>query len=160
MNLAVYPGSFDPITWGHVDIIRRVHAQFESLVVLIANSSRKNYLFTLEERRRLVQECLSDLSGVQVDTFDGLTVEYLKKKNATVIVRGLRTVSDFDSEMAMAHINKKLRPEAETLLVFANPEFQAISSHMVKEAATFGADLSGLIPPSVEQALHSKYKAK
>lgn len=162
MKIAVYPGSFDPITWGHVDIIRRIAPHVEKLVVLVANSLNKKYLFTPEERKRLVGEALAEVNGqpisqIEVEIFSGLTVDYLRQRNAQLIVRGLRTVSDFDSEMAMAQINRKLYPGVETVLVYASPEYQAISSHLVKEAALLGAELQGLIPAPVERALQDKF---
>ena len=157
-RIAVYPGSFDPITWGHVDIIHRIHKVFDEVIVLIAQAQRKSYLFDVEERRSLVKACLEDLDRVRVEVFDGLTTDFARKVGATILVRGLRTVSDFDSEIAMAQMNKSLYPEVETLLVFASPEFQAISSHMVKEVASLRGPLRGVVPPPVEKALEKKFK--
>lgn len=155
-NIAVYPGSFDPITMGHVDIINRLTPLYDQVIVLVAQSSQKQSMFTVEERRDLIQKSLPEAKNVQVDIFGGLTVDYMKKVNAQVIVRGLRAVVDFEYEMTMANMNKKLAPDIETLLVFASPEYYYISSRGVKEVAVNGGALKGLVPEVVIEAMNKK----
>ncbi len=158
-KVAVYPGSFDPITLGHVDIIQRLSLVFEKVIVLVAKSSTKPGLFTPEERKALIQKTLKDFKNVQVDIFEGLTVDYLKKEKAKVIVRGLRAVVDFEYEMTMASMNKKLEPEIETMLMFAAPEYYYISSRGVKEVAANGGRLLGLVPELVIEPLIQRLKS-
>lgn len=157
-NIAVYPGSFDPITAGHVDIINRMARLYDEVIVLVAASSQKSAMFTEEERKALIEKTLGHLTNVRVDIFQGLTVEYMKKVNARVIVRGLRAVVDFEYEMTMANINKKLDPNIETMLVFASPEFYYISSRGVKELAINGGSLKDLVPEVVIEAMLKKLK--
>ena len=153
MAKAIYPGSFDPITFGHLDIIRRILPLFSELVVVVANSQRKQYLFSLEERVEMIRENVKDLPGVRIDKCDGLIVDYAEQHKAQVIVRGLRAVSDFEYEFAMANINKKLKDSIETMIVFTRPEYSFVASHMVKEVAGHNGDLTGLVPTNVVQAL-------
>jgi pantetheine-phosphate adenylyltransferase len=153
---AVYPGSFDPITNGHCDIIRRIQPIVGEITVLVANSPRKNYLFSPQERMALAREALKDIPGVTVECFDGLTVDYMKKTGARVIIRGLRAVSDFEYELVMANMNKKLAPGVETMLVFASPEFYYVSSNTVKEVAMHGGSVRDLVPEAVINALTAK----
>jgi len=160
MAKAIYPGSFDPITLGHIDIIRRIRPLFSELTVVVANSERKQYWFSLEERAKLIEENVRDLSGVKIEQWDGLIVDYAAKVNAQVIVRGLRAISDFEYEFAMANINKKLKDAIETMIVFTRPEYSFVASHMVKEVALHGGDLSGLVPANVAQALRAKIKTQ
>ena len=156
MKVAVYPGSFDPITLGHVDIIQRTRAVFDHVVVLVANSASKKYLFSVEERKRLIEESLSDKDGVTVDIFEGLTVDYLKKNNQKVIIRGIRAVADFEYELVMANMNKQLAPDIETMIVFANPKYHYVASRVIKEVALHKGRLSGFVPEVVEKALKKK----
>jgi pantetheine-phosphate adenylyltransferase len=160
VKTAIYPGSFDPITLGHVDIIERISKMFDQVIVLISESSQKNSLFTSAERKALIAKALEHLKNVQVDVHEGLTVDYVKSKNAKVIVRGLRAVVDFEYEMTMANINRKLDPSLETVLVFANPEYYFVSSRGVKEVARYGGSLDGLVPENVKQPLAQKLKGK
>ncbi|KHD89753.1 MAG: phosphopantetheine adenylyltransferase [Bdellovibrio sp. ArHS] len=157
-KIAVYPGSFDPITMGHVDIINRIAAVYDQVIVLVAQSSQKSSMFTAEERKDLIEKSLSHAKNVKVDIFGGLTVDYMKKAKAQIIVRGLRAVVDFEYEMTMANMNKKLAPEIETLLVFASPEYYYISSRGVKEVAANGGALKGLVPDVVIEALEKKIR--
>jgi pantetheine-phosphate adenylyltransferase len=159
MRTAVYPGSFDPITLGHIDIIKRLSPLYDEVVVLVAYSPNKNYLFTAEERKLFLQSNLQDLKNVRVDIHEGLTVDYLKKIKAKVIVRGLRAVVDFEYEMAMASMNKKLFPEIETALFFASPDCYYISSRATKEIARYGGNLDGLVPKNVQSLLFEKLKS-
>lgn len=159
-KIAVYPGSFDPITMGHVDIIKRIAAVYDEVIVLVAQSSQKQSMFSAEERKVLIEKSLPELKNLKVDIFEGLTVEYMKTAKAQIIVRGLRAVVDFEYEMTMANMNKKLAPEIETLLVFASPEYYYISSRGVKEVALNGGSLKGLVPEVVIEALEKKIKNK
>ncbi len=152
----IYPGSFDPITMGHIDIIQRLSAVFDQITVLVAQAPHKNYLFSSEERQSLVVSCLQGIKNVDVEIHQGLTIEYAQKVQARVIVRGLRAVSDFEYELAMANVNSKLAPEIETLIVFTRPEYGHISSRMVKEVAEFGGELKDLVPSHVAEALRMK----
>lgn len=155
---AIYPGSFDPITLGHVDIIRRLAPLYDKLIVVVANSLSKSYLFDISEREELARAQLKDLKNVQVQAFDGLVVDHARKVNANVIIRGLRAISDFEVEFAMANMNKKLAPDIETLIVFTRPEFSYVASRMVKEVAHYGGDLTGLVPENVRYALEAKLR--
>lgn len=160
-RIAVYPGSFDPITMGHVDIIERISKVFDEVIVLVANSSQKNSLFTAEERKSLIEQTMNGrFTNLSVDIFEGLTVDYVRKNNAQVIVRGLRAVVDFEYEMTMASINQKVAPEIETMLVFARPEYYYISSRGVKELAMNGGPLKDLVPPTVIDPLLRKLGRK
>ncbi len=154
MAKAIYPGSFDPITHGHIDIIRRIQPMFSELVVVVANSQRKQYMFSQEERVQMIRENLPP--GVLIDQCDGLLVDYAQQNGAQVIVRGLRAISDFEYEFAMFNMNKKLNEKIETMIVFTRPEYSFVASHMVKEVAHHGGDLSKLVPPNVIEALKRK----
>jgi pantetheine-phosphate adenylyltransferase len=151
---AIYPGSFDPITHGHIDIIRRIQPIFSELVVVVANSQRKKYLFSQEERAELIRPNLPP--GVKIDKTDGLLVDYANKSGANVIVRGLRAISDFEYEFAMFNINKKLDESIETMIVFTRPEYSFVASHMVKEVAFHKGDLTKFVPDNVIAALQRK----
>jgi pantetheine-phosphate adenylyltransferase len=157
MAVAVYPGSFDPITLGHIDIIRRMQPILGEITLLISSNSAKKSLFTPEERMHLAKEALKDLKGVDVAVHEGLTVDYLKESGARVIVRGLRAVSDYEYELVMANMNKKLAPNVETMIVFASPEFYYVSSNTVKEVAMNGGSVKELVPTNVARALKSKF---
>ncbi|MCK6597902.1 MAG: pantetheine-phosphate adenylyltransferase [Bdellovibrionaceae bacterium] len=156
ISRVIYPGSFDPITMGHVDIITRLSKSFDEVVVLVANNAQKNFLFSAEERKGLIIEAVKGYHNISVDIFDGLTVNYMKKHGIDKIVRGLRAVVDFEYEMTMANINRKLEPEIETLLVFASPEYYYISSRSVKEVALNGGSLRDLVPSCVKKPLLKK----
>lgn len=148
-KIAVYPGSFDPITAGHVDIIDRLSQIFDHVIVLIAHSSDKSYLFTVEERTDFIKRQFANKDNIEVDFFHGLTVDYMKKRGAKVIVRGLRAVADFEYEGTLASMNKTLAPEIETFMIFSRPEFYFISSRGVKEVAKNNGSLNGLVPEIV-----------
>lgn len=156
MRTAVYPGSFDPIHNGHMDIIERLAQLYDRVIVLVSESAQKQHLFTIEERIELVRQSLQHLKNVEVDSHQGLTVDYMKDRKASVIIRGLRAVVDFEYEMTMASMNKKLNRDVHTLLMFASPEFYYISSRGVKEIAKHGGELKGLVPESVTLALASR----
>ena len=156
MAKAVYPGSFDPITFGHIDIIQRLLPLFDEVIVLVAQSEQKKYMFQAEERAELIRTCLGDSKNVKVEVFSGLTVDFAKRSGAEVIVRGLRAVSDYEYELAMANMNSKLAPEIETMIVFTRPEYNYVSSRMVKEVAVNDGSLKDLVPGQVAEALKSR----
>jgi pantetheine-phosphate adenylyltransferase len=157
MAKAIYPGSFDPITLGHLDIIRRIEPLFSELTVVVANSERKQYWFSLEERVQMVRDSLKD-TRVRIDKCDGLIVDYVREQGAQVIVRGLRAISDFEYEFAMANVNKTLADKIETMIVFTRPEYSFVASRMVKEVALHGGDLSQMVPETVARALKKRGK--
>jgi pantetheine-phosphate adenylyltransferase len=155
-RVAVYPGSFDPLTNGHLDIIRRGVEVFDRLVVAIAENSRKSSLFTVRERLDIIREVLADQPRVEVEAFEGLTVEYAVKRGAIAILRGLRAVADFEYELQMANMNRKLSPVIETLFMMTSEKYFFISSQNVKEVAALGGDISQLVPPQVARRLAAK----
>lgn len=155
---AVYPGSFDPLTNGHVDVIQRLLLLFDEVVILVARSPEKKYLFTEDERKKLIEDAFNGIKGISVAIHEGLTVNYLKFHGSGVIVRGLRAVSDYEYELAMANMNRRLAPEIETMIIFCRPEFNFVASRMVKEVAFHGGTIEGLVPPNVEFALKKKYQ--
>jgi pantetheine-phosphate adenylyltransferase len=155
---AVYPGSFDPITLGHVDIVRRISELFDEVVVLVSHAEGKSALFSVQERVQMAQKSLQGIKNVRVDSFDGLTVDYAKKIGARILVRGLRAVVDFEYEASMGNINRVIGPGIETLLVLASPEYYFVSSRMVKDAAKNGGEVRSLVPACVLAPLKSKYK--
>ena len=157
-KIAVYPGSFDPITTGHLDIIERISHIFDHVIVLVADSTEKKYLFTAEERAEFLKMATTTNKKVEVDIFQGLTVEYMKKRQAHVIVRGLRAVADFEYEGTLASMNRRLAPEVETFMVFSRPEYYFISSRGVKEVARNGGELKGLVPDFVMNELQKRLR--
>jgi pantetheine-phosphate adenylyltransferase len=153
---AVYPGSFDPITLGHIDIIQRASRIFDKLFVLVAQSESKQYLFSTEERVDMARSCLKSLKNVKVEEWDGLTVDFVKKQGASIIVRGLRSSSDFDQEWTISQTNKGLNSKIETLFMCSKPEVSFIASRIVKEVATHGGDLKHLVPTLIQKKLQEK----
>lgn len=149
MSTALIPGSFDPITLGHLNIIRRAAAIFDKVVVVVMKNSAKNYLFTIEERIELVRKVVARLPNVEVSTTDGLLAEYAKGFQGAVVVKGLRAVSDFDYEFQIALINKKMNPDLDTLFLTASEKYTFLSSTVVKEMAIYGADLSEFAPVEI-----------
>ncbi|MDY3971391.1 MAG: pantetheine-phosphate adenylyltransferase [Clostridia bacterium] len=158
MRIAVYPGSFDPITNGHLDIIERASRVYDKVVVGVLSNMSKKPLFTAEERVKMISLVTEHLENVEVDSFTGLLVDFAASKNATVIVKGLRTVADFEYEFQMALLNKALNPEFETMFMMTNTKYSYISSSMVKELAGFHGDLTGLVPCEIIEAIKEKYK--
>lgn len=156
MAVAVYPGSFDPITYGHLDMIARAASLFDRLIVAVLNNPNKTPLFTVEERLRLLKETTRQFSNVEVDSFYGLQVDYLKEKGADVLIRGLRGVSDFEFESQIAIMNRELYPQSETLFLMTNPRYSFISSSLVKEIFKFGGQIDDFVPPEVAQAMKQK----
>lgn len=159
-KIAIVPGSFDPITYGHIDIIKRSTQLFDEVIVAILVNPDKKYLFTLEEREEMINESIKDFNNVRVDSFSGLLVNYARKVNSTVIVRGLRAVSDFEYEMQLTFMNKALDDNIETFYMMANKQYSFISSSIVKGVSGFGADLSKFVPKHVEERLEKKVKER
>ena len=157
---AVYPGSFDPITRGHIDLVKRLSGFFDTLVVLVSTFSKKQYLFSLSERLNMASICLKGIPQVTVCSNDGLTVDYMRRKQIKVIIRGVRAVSDFEYELTMAAANKHLFNDCETFIAFTRPEYTHLSSQVIKDIALHGGDLSRWIPEPVVQALQNKLKGK
>ena len=158
MRIAVYPGSFDPITNGHLDIIERASRVYDKLVVGVLSNASKTHLFSAEKRVEMIRLVTKHLDNVEVDTFTGLLVDFAASKNATVIVKGLRTVADFEYEFQMALLNKALNPEYETMFMMTNTKYLYISTSMDKELAGFHGDLTGLVPCEIIETIEEKYK--
>ncbi|MET3728856.1 pantetheine-phosphate adenylyltransferase [Fictibacillus halophilus] len=156
---AVCPGSFDPVTRGHLDIIKRGATVFDEVIVVVANNQSKDPLFTVDERILLLKEVTKQFPNVKVDSFNGLLIDYVKNIGANVILRGLRAVSDFEYEMKIASINKKLDDQVETFFMMTNNQYSFLSSSIVKEAAKYHANVSDLVPEVVEEALKEKYNS-
>jgi pantetheine-phosphate adenylyltransferase len=159
-TLAVYPGSFDPLTNGHVDIISRGARLFDRIIVAILVNAEKAPLFSMEERVEIARSVFRDQQNVEVDTFDGLLVDYVERRGAQVIVRGLRAVSDFEFEFQMALMNQRLKPTIETVFMMPAEQYTYISSRLIKEVFTLGGRVHGLVPELVEQRLRDKVVAK
>jgi pantetheine-phosphate adenylyltransferase len=160
-RLAVYPGTFDPITNGHVDILKRSLAMFDRVIVAIATNVRKEPLFTVDERVGFIRDALgkdAHNGRVTYDSFSGLLVDYAKKEGATTIVRGLRAIADFEYEFQFAHMNRRLAPQVDTMFFMTAEENFYVSSSLVKEVASFGGDVAGLVPDAVRRALEKKLK--
>jgi pantetheine-phosphate adenylyltransferase len=157
-KIAVYPGSFDPITHGHIDLIKRASKIFKEIIVAVADNSAKDCLFTIEERVKMVSQATRLLKGVRVDSFKGLSVDYVKSRNSYVIIRGLRMISDFEYEFQMALTNRRLSKDVETIFLMPSEAYSYLSSKLIKEAASLGADIGCFVPKFVEAALIKKLK--
>lgn len=157
-DLAIYPGSFDPITNGHIDIVKRALGIFDNVVVAIAENVRKAPLFSVDERKRHILDALGpDASRVEVDAFEGLLVDYVKRRGARIVVRGLRALADFEYEFQLAHMNRRLGGDIDTIFLMTSEKDFYVSSSLVKEVAQFGGDVTGLVPPGVHEALTRKF---
>ncbi|KJS15616.1 MAG: phosphopantetheine adenylyltransferase [Peptococcaceae bacterium BRH_c4b] len=156
MRVAIYPGSFDPVTNGHLDIIERAAMLFDQVIVSVSNNASKVPLFTIAEKEEMLREILRPYNNVRVETFSGLTVNFAKEIGAQAIIRGLRAISDFENEFMMALTNKKLAPSVETVFLMTRAEYSFISSSSVKEVVLFGGCVTDLVPPFVEQRLKEK----
>jgi len=154
--IAIYPGSFDPITNGHLDLIERGSRISDRLIVAILRNASKSPLFTVEERMEMLREVVAPYPNVEVDCFDGLLVDYAARKQATVLIRGIRAISDYEYELQMALMNRRLKPEIETLFMMAGEAYSFISSKLVKEVFGLGGDISGLVPACVETRLKKR----
>ena len=158
MKIAIYPGSFDPITYGHLDILERALKLFDKVIITIATNSAKNPLFTEKERIALIQKATKDYKNIEVDSFDGLLVKYVHKQKAVAVVRGLRAMTDFEYELQMALMNRKLDEKMETVFLMPNEKYTYLSSNFVREIARLGGDVSKFVPPVVLKALQKKNK--
>jgi pantetheine-phosphate adenylyltransferase len=154
--IAVYPGTFDPITNGHVDIVRRGLVLFDRVIVALAENVRKAPLFTLEERRAMIRASIGEDPRVEVDSFTGLSVNYARQRQARAIIRGLRAIADFEYEFQSAHMNRHLAPDVETVFLMTSEESFYVSSSLVKEVASMGGDISRIAPPAVVEAFEKK----
>lgn len=158
-RVAVYPGSFDPITVGHLDVIERAAALFDRVIVAVMHNPAKRGCFALEERLEMIRRATAHLPGVTVDAWDGLLAEYMRRTGADCVVRGLRAVSDFESEMVMAQVNAQLLPGLETIFLMTKPEHACVSSSVVREAASFGADIGAFVPAQIAQQVAAHFRS-
>jgi pantetheine-phosphate adenylyltransferase len=157
-KIAIYPGTFDPITNGHIDLIQRTLKIFDEVIIAVAVGQQKQPLFTVEERLALIKQSIKELKGARAETFDSLLVDYARKRKSIAIVRGLRAVSDFEYELQMALMNRRLNAEIETVFMMPSEEYTFLTSTMVKEVASFGGEVKGLVPEVVEKAFKEKFK--
>jgi pantetheine-phosphate adenylyltransferase len=159
-QIAIYPGTFDPVTYGHIDLIKRAQEVFPDLIVAVGHNLHKQPLFNLEERLSMLKKSTAGMQGIVVESFDGLVVDYARRKRAKVIIRGLRMLSDFEYEFQMALTNRKLAADIETVFLMPQESYSYISAKLLKEAAALGADLSAFVPDFVEKALREKLGKK
>ena len=160
MAHALYPGSFDPVTFGHIDVIKRASALFDNITVAVLNNGAKSPLFSVDERVNMLRDVCRDISDIKIDSFSGLTADYVKSNGINVIIRGLRAVTDFEYELQMAQTNRKLAPEADTVFLATSLEYAYLSSTTVKEVAYFGGDISKFVPKDIEKLIFEKFKKK
>jgi pantetheine-phosphate adenylyltransferase len=158
MRRAIYPGSFDPVTNGHLDVIERARKLFDEVIVAVAHNDEKQALFSLEDRLELLKASIEKIDNIRITQFDGLLVEFAAAQNASAVVRGLRAVSDFEFEFQMALMNRKLNSDVETIFLMPKEEYTYLSSRIIKEIARLGGDVSSFVPPMVAKALASKFK--
>jgi pantetheine-phosphate adenylyltransferase len=160
LKRAVYPGSFDPVTFGHIDILKRALRTFDEVTIAVLKNTSKNPMFTFEERVAMIEEATRGIEGVKVDSFDGLLVDYLQTHDIDVIVKGLRAISDFEAEFQMAAVNRKLNGQKETVFIMTRTEYMYLSSSIVKEVARLGGDVSEFVPACVIDQLNRKVRGK
>ena len=156
MKTAIYPGSFDPVTLGHIDVIKRASKLFDHLIIGVLNNRAKTPLFSVEERVKMLEEVTKDIPNVEVKSFAGLTVDFAKECNANAVVRGLRAITDFEYELQMAQTNRVLAPDVDTIFLTTSLEYAYVSSTIMKEVARFGGDLSNFAPPEIIKTLRMK----
>ena len=156
-RVAVYPGSFDPVTNGHVDIVKRGLKLFDKIIIAILHNSSKEFLFSIEERIEMIKISFENIPNIEVDAFDGLLVDYAKEKNACTILRGMRAVSDFEYEFQLALMNRRLSREIQTVFLMTGLRWIFTSSSIIKEAARYGGDIEGMVPPVVDKKLKEKF---
>jgi len=154
---AIYPGSFDPLTNGHLDLIARGSRLFSHLIVAVLTNTHKQALFSVDERLEMMRDVFSPFENVEVDSFDGLLVDFAEKRKANAILRGIRAISDYETELQMAHLNRRLRPATETVFLLANEQYAFVSSRMIKEVIMLGGDVGQFVPEPVLRALRSKF---
>lgn len=157
---AIYPGTFDPVTYGHIDLIKRACSIFSEVVIAVAHNPQKKPLFAVEERKVFLKKATEGIGGVIIDDFDGLVVDYAREKGIKVLIRGVRMISDFEYEFQMALTNRKLASDIETIFLMPHEAYSYLSSKLLKEAASLGADLSAFVPSFVQGALNNKLKHK
>lgn len=158
MSTAIYPGSFDPVTYGHLDIIKRSSRMFDQVIIGVLINKSKKPLFSAEERVNMIAEVTKDLKNVSVVAFDGLLVEFAKQMNANIVVRGLRAISDFEYELQIAQTNHALEPEVDTVFLTTNVQYSYVSSTTVREIGSFGGDISDFVPSYVKNKVEEKFK--
>lgn len=158
MRVGIYPGSFDPVTLGHLDIILRSSKMFDKLIIAVLRNSSKKPLFTVEERVKLLQKVTYNIPNIEIESFDGLLVDFAKKKDAIAIVRGLRAVSDFEYELQIAQTNHKIYPDIDTIFLTTGLEYSYLSSSIVREIASYGGDISQFVPESIVPLVYKKYE--
>ncbi len=156
----IYPGTFDPVTNGHLDIISRASGLFEAVIVAILENPQKKQLFTPLERKQMIQESVGNLSNVKIETFNGLLVHFVRRKGCRLVLRGLRAITDYEYETQLALTNRKLAPEIETIFLPTSTEYSYLNSSVVKEVARFGGCIRGLVPPVVESNLQQKFRVQ
>ncbi|HLP61471.1 MAG TPA: pantetheine-phosphate adenylyltransferase [Candidatus Deferrimicrobium sp.] len=156
-RIAVYPGSYDPVTNGHIDIIERGLKLFDRIVVAILKNTTKHSLFSIDERMALLKDTFANRKEIEVDCFEGLLVNYLKKKNITTVVRGLRAISDFDMEFQMALMNRRIEPDCETIFLVPSVHYSFVSSRLVREIYQLGGEIKNMVPPVVDRKLKEKF---
>ncbi len=156
MKIAIYPGSFDPITYGHLDILKNAAGIFDKVIIAVAHNDAKSGFLSIEERVELIKKSITDIENAEVDSFDGLTIEYAKKRGANVLIRGLRAVSDFEFEMQLSQTNSALCDDIKTVFLTTKPKYNFISSSTIKEIYTNGGDISKFVPKAVDEYLSKR----
>ncbi len=155
---AIYPGTFDPLTYGHLDVLKRASKLFDEVIISVAKDSSKNAILSLDERISIIEEVIKGIDNCRVESFDGLLVNYAKEKNANVIVRGLRAISDFEYEFQMALTNRKIAENIETVFLMPGEKYSFISSTLVREIAKYGGDVNDFVPPGAGKVILAKFK--
>lgn len=160
MKTALYPGTFDPLTYGHLDIVERASALFDRVIVTVAKNPKKSPLFSAEERIEMIREAVKPWPNVTCEGFDGLLVQFARERQATALIRGLRVISDFEYELQMAHVNRRLAQEVVTLLLMPGEKYTYLNSSIVKEVASFGGDIQSFVPPAIADKVRNKFLKK